>query len=98
VNLGNDTTETYVLHLSSPAQDDELPYGWDEAEAEDGTTFYINHLDNTHHRSHPRDEIREREVSAAHAVAMATIQCRLTGFQYSRVLLSLMPDLLLISG
>jgi myosin-3 len=41
--------------------DDELPYGWDEAESEDGVKFYIDHTTNTHHKEHPRVAFQRRK-------------------------------------
>lgn len=41
--------------------DDELPYGWDEAESEDGVKFYIDHVTNTHHKEHPRVAFQRRK-------------------------------------
>eukprot|EP00043_Microstomoeca_roanoka_P015730 m.157834 g.157834 ORF g.157834 m.157834 type:complete len:1018 (+) comp16320_c2_seq1:150-3203(+) len=40
---------------------EELPYGWDEAETEDGLVFYINHLTGSHHRDHPRIEAKRKQ-------------------------------------
>eukprot|EP00040_Diaphanoeca_grandis_P028910 m.168213 g.168213 ORF g.168213 m.168213 type:complete len:1032 (-) comp31505_c0_seq1:303-3398(-) len=40
--------------------DDQLPFGWDKAETDSGTVFYINHIVNSHHPQHPREEVRAK--------------------------------------
>lgn len=40
--------------------DDQLPFGWDKAETDSGTIFYINHIVNSHHQQHPREEVRDK--------------------------------------
>lgn len=58
-------------HNPTLCKGDQLPFGWDKAETESGTVFYINHMTNTHHRSHPREEvankIQQRNALAAEA-------------------------------
>eukprot|EP00730_Choanoeca_flexa_P001716 TRINITY_DN10754_c0_g1_i3.p1 TRINITY_DN10754_c0_g1~~TRINITY_DN10754_c0_g1_i3.p1 ORF type:complete len:1194 (+),score=379.51 TRINITY_DN10754_c0_g1_i3:43-3624(+) len=44
---------------------DELPYGWEEAESEEGERFWINHLSGTHHRDHPRELVKEHKARLA---------------------------------
>lgn len=39
---------------------DQLPFGWDKAETESGTIFYINHIVNSHHQQHPREEVHAK--------------------------------------
>lgn len=39
---------------------DQLPFGWDKAETNNGTVFYVDHINNTHHRQHPRDEVASK--------------------------------------
>lgn len=58
---------TYETRKHDPLEtvDDELPFGWDEAETAEGVHFYINHLDNTHHRDHPRIELEKKQRSYA---------------------------------
>ncbi|EGD78782.1 myosin heavy chain [Salpingoeca rosetta] len=55
----------YRKHDPLETQGDELPYGWDEAETEDGVVFYINHLDGTHHPEHPRVTAQRKQEQIA---------------------------------
>lgn len=52
-------------HDALETKGDDLPYGWDEAETEDGVTFYINHLTNTHHKEHPRVQLQKKKSQYA---------------------------------
>jgi len=47
-------------HNPSLCKGDQLPFGWDKAETESGTVFYIDHITNTHHRLHPREEVANK--------------------------------------
>lgn len=47
-------------HNPSMCKGDQLPFGWDKAETESGTVFYIDHITNTHHRLHPREEVANK--------------------------------------
>jgi myosin-3 len=44
---------------------DQLPFGWDRAETESGTVFYIDHVTNTHHREHPKEEVGNKITQRA---------------------------------
>ena len=58
-------------HNPEKCLDDQLPFGWDRAETEGGDVFYVNHMDNSHHKDHPREElaekIKQRDLLAAEA-------------------------------
>jgi len=47
-------------HNPTQCVGDQLPFGWDKAETESGTTFFIDHVTNTHHRLHPREEVANK--------------------------------------
>jgi len=50
-------THTARKHDPSECEGDDLPFGWDKAQTDSGIVFYINHLTNTHHKDHPKEEL-----------------------------------------
>eukprot|EP00038_Savillea_parva_P014489 m.11130 g.11130 ORF g.11130 m.11130 type:complete len:1020 (+) comp2818_c0_seq1:31-3090(+) len=63
-------------HNPSLCVGDQLPFGWDKAETESGTVFYIDHVTNTHHRLHPREDVamKIQQRNALEAEAKAEIE------------------------
>ena len=47
-------------HNPEECVDDQMPFGWDKAETVGGDVFYINHMDNSHHKNHPREELADK--------------------------------------
>eukprot|EP00035_Acanthoeca_spectabilis_P019895 m.430125 g.430125 ORF g.430125 m.430125 type:complete len:1030 (-) comp17117_c0_seq1:1257-4346(-) len=47
-------------HNPTQCVGDQLPFGWDKAETDGGTVFYIDHVTNTHHRHHPKEEVANK--------------------------------------
>jgi len=47
-------------HNPTECSGDQLPFGWDKAETDNGTVFYIDHVTNTHHRDHPKEEVARK--------------------------------------
>lgn len=46
--------------LECDVEKGQLPFGWDKAQTANGDVFYINHLENTHCKDHPRQELEAK--------------------------------------
>lgn len=58
-------TFEYRKHDPGETVGDELPFGWDKAETQEGVVFYINHLLNEHHKDHPRNQLNAKKAKLA---------------------------------
>lgn len=50
-------------HDPSACEKGWLPFGWDKAETESGVVFYIDHLNNTHHKDSPREILDQKQAA-----------------------------------
>ena len=53
-------------HDPSACEKGWLPFGWDKAETESGVVFYIDHLNNTHHKDSPREILDQKQAAYEH--------------------------------
>jgi len=62
---------TFEAREHDPAltQGEELPFGWDKAETQEGVVFFVNHLLNEHHKDHPRDQLNSKKAKYAKLAA-----------------------------
>jgi myosin-3 len=58
-------TFEFRAHDPAATKGDELPFGWDKAETQEGVVFYVNHLLNEHHKDHPRDQLNHKKAKYA---------------------------------
>jgi myosin heavy subunit len=62
-------------HDPSECEGEDLPFGWDKAQTDTGTVFFINHLTNTHHKEHPKAELNAKLTQLAKLEADVEAGC-----------------------
>lgn len=86
---------TFEARAHDPAETtgEELPFGWDKAETQEGVVFFVNHLLNEHHKDHPRDQLNHKKakyakLSANVAEAEAPVLLTINELKEKRTLLT----------